>query len=323
MQIDFIAGKKVLITGATAGIGKEAAIRLAEMGAQVMILARNMQKGITSQREIQMKSGKGRVELYHADLSSLKSVKEFTEQFKKRHSSIDVLINNAGMMTTGQKNSEDGFELTFAVNQLAPYYLTRELIPLLQASDTGRIVNVASDAHYKAKIDEIEALTDPPEFKGFQVYCNSKLCNVATSVEMQRRYPDLVINALHPGVVATDIVRSYPAPVKLAWSLVTMSPRKSAKFVIRLAATPDLSGGNYYSKAKKKEPSAQARDPQFAQDLLDHCENWIQSATNAEAADVASGSGDAEISDAGSGQKPVKKKASRKKSASAGRSGRK
>lgn len=273
LQKEHIDGKLCLITGATSGIGKSAAIQLLELGAQVVITARDIARGQAAQREIQMKSGRSRVELYELDLNSRESINKFVLDFKKRHKGLDLLINNAGVFHPERKESADGVEATFAVNHLGPYLLTESLLDLLKKNAPSRIVNVSSALHYRAKTDFLQggaALDRKEDYGGFQAYCDSKLCNVIYTMDLLRRLEgsNVSVYAFHPGVVNTGLVREYPGIVKTLWALMSKSPQKAATPLVELGSLPNPGpSGTYFHGRKRKTPLAVASDPAAAEKL--------------------------------------------------------
>ncbi|MCB1170447.1 MAG: SDR family oxidoreductase [Leptospiraceae bacterium] len=273
LQKEHIEGRLCLVTGATSGIGKAAAIALLELGAQVVITARDIARGQAAQREIQMKSGRSRVELYELDLASQASIKKFVKDFKKRHKGLDVLINNAGVFHPERAESIDGIEATFAVNHLGPFLLTESLLDVLKKNAPSRIINVASALHYRAKTDFLAggpALERKENYSGIQAYNDSKLCNVIYTMDLLRKLQsqNISVYAFHPGVVDTGLVREYPGFVKFAWSMFSKSPKKAALPLVELASLPDPGpSGTYFHGKKRKNPLPAANDPASAEAL--------------------------------------------------------
>ena len=275
--------KVVLITGGNTGIGKETAIGLAQMGAEVIIACRNMDKATQAVSEIQKASSNQNISALQLDLASLDSVRAFTDAFKAKHDKIDILVNNAGVLAAGFDTTKDGFEKQIGVNHLGHFLLTLELLDCLKKSEEARVVVVASDAHYGGNI-KFETFQAPPaKFKLMEVYGQSKLANILFSKELSRRYPFIASNSLHPGVVRTKIANKASSWVlSIIWTLmgpIMRSPKKGAQTSIFLASAPDLKGvsGNYYDENQKlKKPSSQALDDTLAQALWEKSLEWTQ-----------------------------------------------
>jgi NAD(P)-dependent dehydrogenase (short-subunit alcohol dehydrogenase family) len=263
-------GKICLVTGANAGIGKVAARRLAEMGATVVMVCRNREKGEAARKEIQAKSGNANVELMIADLSSQAEIRRLADEFKAKHNRLDVLLNNAGVYLPKRSLTVDGLETTFAVNHLAYFLLTHLLLPVLKASAPARIVNVSSEAHKYGKV-EFDNLQGEREYKGIPAYSNSKLENVLFTRELARRLADtgVTANSLHPGAVATGIFRNTPKPIEWLIKLLTLSPEKGAETSVYLATSREVEGitGKYFEKKLETYPSRPAQDDELARRL--------------------------------------------------------
>src|SRR5438876_3337537 len=206
-----VAGKRVLITGATRGIGLAAAIELARRGAQLTLVARSEARAADAVGQIQAAAGGATVEVLTADLASQASVRQLAVDAQARYPRIQVLINNAGAIYASRQLSSDGIELTWAVNQLAPFLLTTALLPRLTASTPARIVTTSSDAHRSAQIpfDDLNAQRTWGGF-GFPRYGQTKLANILFTFELARRLAGtgVTANCFHPGFVATGFNRN-------------------------------------------------------------------------------------------------------------------
>ncbi|TKD09955.1 SDR family oxidoreductase [Polyangium fumosum] len=199
----------VLVTGATDGIGRQTALELLRRGARVLVHGRTTAKTNAVCEALARESHSNDLVPVAADLSSMSSVRALAAEVAGRVERLDVLLNNAGVFMHERKLTEDGFEMTFAVNHLAPFLLTHLLLPKLRASDGGRIVTVSSIAHNRGQI-EFGDLTSERYFHGYTAYATSKLANVLFAYEMGRRLAGTRItsNALHPGVIGTKLLRS-------------------------------------------------------------------------------------------------------------------
>jgi NAD(P)-dependent dehydrogenase (short-subunit alcohol dehydrogenase family) len=250
-------GKICLVTGATSGIGKATAMGLAQRGATVVMVGRDREKSEAVQKEIKTKSGNEAVDLLLADLSSQASVQQLTENFLQRYAKLHVLINNAGMSSLRRRETVDGLEVTFAVNQLAPFLLTNVLLNVIKASAPARIINVSSDAHEAGYInmDDLQS-----EKRYLRAYGQSKLALVLFTYELARRLQGtgLTANCLHPGFVATNFGQNGTGPlgrgVMNVISRFGMSPEEGAKTSIFLATSPEVEvvTGKYFVKSLPK-----------------------------------------------------------------------
>jgi NAD(P)-dependent dehydrogenase (short-subunit alcohol dehydrogenase family) len=264
-------GKTVLITGANRGIGRETARALGQMGAHVVVGARDRVRGQAAVDELV--EGGGSAELLEIDTSSLASVRAAARRFAAGHAKLDVLVNNAGIATRNRQLSPDGHELTWATNFLGPFLLTRELLPTLKRAPHPRVVNVSSAAHFGAQIpwDDVEL---EHGFRPFKAYAQTKLAQVLFTRELARREPAIAATAVHPGAIATDIWRAAPLWARLFLKLVLPSARKGARPVVRLAAAPELAGvtGRYFDRMREVEPAPAARSEADAQRLWEIAE---------------------------------------------------
>jgi NAD(P)-dependent dehydrogenase (short-subunit alcohol dehydrogenase family) len=258
-------GKVALVTGATNGIGRVCAEALAREGADVTIVARNEARGRATLAEIVEATGNERVDLIVADLSEVAQVRRAAAEFRSRHDRLHVLVNNAGAIQDQRIVTAEGFELTFALNHLAYFVLTNELLDVLKASAPARVVSVSSDAHRTAAIDW-DDLQKERGFNGFLQYGNSKLMNLWFAFELAKRLEGTGVtsNAVHPGVVASNFGQNTGF---MGWVYKLGSPfmrgnEKGAVGMIHLATSPELEGvtGTYWMDRSKRTPSTAALD---------------------------------------------------------------
>ncbi|MPY65773.1 SDR family oxidoreductase [Deinococcus sp. SDU3-2] len=267
-----LSEKTMLVTGATGGIGKETARELARMGARVLIVGRNPQKTADAAREV------GAAGHLVADLSEMKQVRRAAAEFREREGRLDVLVNNAGAFYAERQETREGVEMTWALNHLAAFLLTRELLPLLRGSRHARVVTVSSAAHAQGRIR-----WDDPEFRrgyrGWAAYSQSKLANVLFARELARREPGLLSNSLHPGLVRSGFAHNNGGLIDRAWGLVDrfgITPEEGAQTSIRLAADPSLLvSGRYFSQEKVAKEAPQARDDEAAARLWALSEEYV------------------------------------------------
>jgi len=280
-------GKVCLITGATNGIGLVAARELARQGAHVVLAGRNAGKCTTVVEHIRTETGNPAVEALVADLSSQRQVRELARQFRERHQRLDVLINNAGGIWFQRQQTEDGLEMTFAVNHVAYFLLTHLLLDSLRSSAPARIVNVASAAHGRATLDFAD-LQAEHNYSGWAQYCRSKLMNLLFTYELARRLEGsgLTVNALHPGWVATGFGSNKGwkgTLLQYAARCLAIGPEKGARTIIYLASVPEVSGvtGRYFVREKEVPSSAASHDEAAAKRLWDVSEQLTGVLSNA------------------------------------------
>jgi len=276
--------KTIVITGGNDGIGYHTALALAKMGATIYILGRHEAKTREAVARLKTESGQSAIDYFIADLASQKSVRQAAELMLRQLSVIDVLINNAGGVFPKFMLSEDGLEMTIATNHFGPFLLTNLLLPLIEKSSEGRIVNVSSDSHYPGKID-IESFTKEKGYFVMKAYEQSKLANVLFSAELAERLQpkNITVNSLHPGVVKTDIgKKGNPSYFGWVWrlflSFAGISREDGAKTSVYLASSDEVKGitGKYFDVCKIKEESALAKDKQLAKQLWNETERLIK-----------------------------------------------
>jgi NAD(P)-dependent dehydrogenase (short-subunit alcohol dehydrogenase family) len=235
-------GKVCLVTGATSGLGLVTAEGLARLGATVYMLARSEGKGRWVREGIVRRTGNEKVHLEYADLSSLKSVREFVAKFLARERRLDVLINNAGVLLSQRELSVDGYELSFATNLLGPFLLTRLLIPLLEAGAPSRIINVSSGGMYAQKLDVEDLQFERKPFNGVTAYAQAKRAQVILTELWAEKLASsgITVNAMHPGWADTPGVRtSIPRFHRLAKGGLR-TPEQGADTIIWLAVAESV-----------------------------------------------------------------------------------
>ena len=265
-----------LITGATSGIGKETALALAKMGSTIIVNGKNEKRGEETITEIKKISGNENVELMIANLSSLNEVRKFADRLKGKYDKLDILINNAAVFCTSRNLSLDGIEMQFAVNHLSNFLLTNLLLETLKKSNSARIINVSSNAHYQGRIN-FDDINFEKRYFGWTVYCQSKLANVLFTYELADRLDpkQVTVNALHPGTVRTNIVGKYASFIyRLGWNLqkpLMLPVEEGAKTSIYLASSEEVKGitGLYFVKCKSQKSSEMSYDKMLARKLWD------------------------------------------------------
>jgi retinol dehydrogenase 12 len=272
-----LAGRTFIVTGANSGIGRITAMALAGRGAQVFLGCRSIDKGESVAAPL--RAGGAKVEVLALDLADLASVRGTAAAFLARDLPLHGLINNAGLAGT-RALTRDGFELTFGVNHLGHFLLTRLLEARLRASAPARVVNVASEAHRSAKGIDFTVLRERARSPGaLREYSVSKLANVLFTRELARRWAGSGVTAyaLHPGVVATGIWRRVPGPLRWLITRFMISPEEGARTTIFCATAPELAGvsGRYYERQHESTPSAVAQDDALAARLWDESEKLV------------------------------------------------
>src|SRR5918992_59802 len=268
-------GEKIcLITGATSGIGKATAMGLANMGASVVMVGRDQGKGEAVMAEIKQKSNNASVDLMLADLSSQEEIRRLADELKEAYPRLDVLINNAGLFRSTRITTADGLEMTFAVNHLACFLLTKLLLDVLKASSPSRIVNVSSGDHSNGTID-FDDLQGEKGYKGPKAYSQSKLANVLFTYELARRLEGtgITANCLHPGAgvrtnFGSGVTGVFGFMVRALRPLMK-SPEKGAETSIYLASSPEVEGvsGRYFVKKAEASSSDVSYDERIARRL--------------------------------------------------------
>lgn len=269
----------MLVTGATSGIGLEASVEIARMGAHVVMVGRDPGKTQAAVAEVQRRSGASPIESLLCDFSSQASIRRLADDIRARYQQLHVLVNNAGTVFAQRTLTGDGIEATFAVNHLGYFLLTHLLVDVIKASAPARIVNVASVGHYRGTID----FDDLGFERGYQImraYSRSKLGNVmfTHTLAKQLEGTGVTVNALHPGAVATNIWSGAPGWAKpilaVAKSLFMISPAQGGQTIVYLAASPEVEGktGLYFEKNRPRTPAPLALDEAVARRL------WSESA---------------------------------------------
>ncbi|XP_076826512.1 retinol dehydrogenase 13-like isoform X2 [Brachyhypopomus gauderio] len=275
-----IPGKTVVITGANTGIGKETARELAKRGGRIIMGCRDMEKCEAAACEIRGSTLNPHVYARHIDLASVQSIRRFAEEIN-REKRVDVLINNAAVMRCPAGKTQDGFDMQFGVNYLGHFLLTNLLLDKLKDSAPSRVINLSSLVHIVGEIDFEDLNWDKKKFNTKKAYCQSKLAIVLFTRELARRLEGsgVTVNALHPGVVATDLGRhtgmhqsqfssTVLSPI---FYLLVKSPVLGAQPSVYLAVAEELEGvtGRYYDVMTEKEPAPQALDQEAAVRLWD------------------------------------------------------
>jgi len=286
-------GKVCLVTGANSGIGKETAVALAAMGADVVMTSRDRAKGEAALADARARSASERIELMLADFASMRSIREFAAEFIAGHPRLHVLVNNAGAFNMRRGVTADGFETTFGVNHLGYFLVTDLLLDTLKASTPARIVSVSSDAHVGARINFDDLQSE--RYNGMRAYGQSKLANVLFTYELARRLEGtgVTANALHPGVVITGFGRNNAGPFGFLFTAFQtlgrpflLTAAQGAETSIHLASSPEVEGvtGRYFVRKRATASSPASRDDETARRLWEISEELTKAGVPATAA---------------------------------------
>lgn len=278
-------GKTCIVTGATSGIGKATARGLAEMGATVVMAVRNPERSEAVRREIREQTGNQEIEFFLVDLASQASIRRFAADFKKEFPRLDVVVNNAGVYRTQRQVTEDGLEMTFAVNYLARFLLVNLLEDILRKSAPARVVNVAGAYHARGEID-FDNLQLETGYSGARANSNAKLADVLFTYELARQMKGtgVTANCLHPGAVRSRIIAKDPDVPRsslILYSLVRpfmKSPERGADTVLYLATSPEVEGvtGGYFVGRKARRSSSTSYDTALAKQLWDVSQELVR-----------------------------------------------
>lgn len=275
-------GRTCLITGATDGIGKEAAIEMAKNGYNLILIGRSKEKGEKVTKEITEIAESIDIEYFVADLMLMKEVSRVADEVSKKYKKIDVLINNVGAYFAFRDVTEEGFERTFALNHLGYFLMTKKLLPLVEKSDYKRIVNVSSSAHYGIDF-EFDNMNGEKKYSGFDTYKKSKLANVMFTYELAKRIEKtgITANCLHPGFVATKFGNNnnilWRSVISFAKLLMAISVKDGAKTTVHLACSDEVAdtNGRFFADCKVKQGSSKAKNDEDNKKLWELSEEFI------------------------------------------------
>jgi NAD(P)-dependent dehydrogenase (short-subunit alcohol dehydrogenase family) len=274
-----LSGKSVLVTGANSGIGLEACVQLARMGADLTMVARDRSKGEAAVRAVEARARRSRGDaprvrtpaLLLCDMASQSEIRALADEYRRTHARLDILINNAGSVSPSRELTADGIEKTFAVNHLGYFLLTTLLLDLIVKSAPSRIVNTSSIGHYRGTIDFDDLDFDKEPYNIMKAYGRSKLANVLFTRELAKRLAGsgVTVNALHPGAVATNIwshAMWWARPLLAVAKLFMVTPEQGGERLVYLAASPEVEGktGGYYDNNRLTTPSPLAQDDAVA-----------------------------------------------------------
>jgi NAD(P)-dependent dehydrogenase (short-subunit alcohol dehydrogenase family) len=277
-----LTGQTVLVTGSTAGIGRETALALGRLGARVFVHGRDRRSGEAVVSEL---GGLGvEARFFPADFADLDAVRRLADEVARSTDELDVLVNNAGGYFRKPRTTDIGVEYTMAVNHVAPYVLTNLLLPTIRAAPAGRVVTVSSEAHRNGRMD-FEAIERVDRYSSWGAYARSKLANVLFSYELARRVDDVSSNCLHPGVIpGSGFMRDLPGPVRAFGSLVAAIPFAPVSSVVEgaetsvyLAASPDVADvtGAYFEDCRERRSAPDSYDESLQRRLWEYTADLV------------------------------------------------
>jgi NAD(P)-dependent dehydrogenase (short-subunit alcohol dehydrogenase family) len=282
--VDNSQDKVCVITGATSGIGRASAFKLAGTGATLILLGRNLAKGKIVSNQLIKNTGNNKITFYKADLSLMNEIKVVSEKIKSDYEKIDILLNNAGARFLNHILTIEGIEQTLALNHLGYFYLTKCLLEKLRISKSARIINVSSAAHRNSS-EIINNITQPTIFNGKVQYANSKLANILFTYELADRLKDttVTVNAVDPGGVATNFARNnglihffkHRIFYLIRGKLIT--PAKAADSILYLATSPEVEriNGKYFYDKNEIKSSSLSYNLVFSKELWEKSEELI------------------------------------------------
>ena len=277
-----LAGRTIVMTGATSGIGLAAAVEFAARGARLVLVARNPARAEDAVASVCGRRSDAAVEIVRGDLASLHQVRTAATEVLARCPQIDVLVNNAGVVKLRREVTVDGYEATFAVNHLAYFLFTKLLLDRLRATPGARIVSTASEAHRFGGPLDLDDLMSERRYWAFGVYGRSKLANILWTRELARHLAGsgVTANCFHPGGVATRLGQSDTGWTRVIGRLTRLflrTPEEGAATGVWLASSPDLNGvsGRYFADEREKQPAKFARDDAAAKRLWDVSEELV------------------------------------------------
>jgi NAD(P)-dependent dehydrogenase (short-subunit alcohol dehydrogenase family) len=274
-----MAGKVAIVTGATAGIGKEIARGLARLGTTVVIGARNAERGKAAAEGIAKETGNANVSVLDVDVASGASIRAFVAGLEAKFDRLDVLVNNAGAWFTDRRLSPEGYEMTFATNVLGPHLLSRLLLPRLQSSGSSRVVNIVSD--FASDYDADDLMYEKRKYDGFKAYGQSKQALRMLTWGLAKRLEGsaVTVNAAAPGFVRTEFNRNargfMATMINISSRLFAVSSEKGADTPIWVASAPELTGSNGKLYVARKEKDGKFREPAPIADLERRCDEYV------------------------------------------------
>ena len=274
-----MTNKTIIVTGATDGIGLEAATKIASLGNRVGLIGRNPEKGAKAIERITKLTGNNKLDFFQADLSSISEINKLSEEIKNKYSELNVLLNNAGGASKDKIITSEGLEKTFATNQMNYFTLTTNLMDMLSASEGSRVVNVASNAHIGADID-FDNINGEKGYSFWKAYCVSKLMNIMFTYRLAEIQDKVTVNALHPGFVDTNIGGNEGSVikkiVKFGSKLFARTVENGADSSIYLSTSDEVSNvsGKYFFKCRQIKSSKVSYDKKQWDQVWNLCQSY-------------------------------------------------
>ncbi|MBT3728284.1 MAG: SDR family oxidoreductase [Candidatus Marinimicrobia bacterium] len=271
--------KTIIVTGATDGIGLEAATKIASLGNRVGLVGRNPEKGAKAIERITSLTGNDKLDFFQADLSSVSEINKLSEEIKNKYSKLNVLLNNAGGASKNKIITSEGLEKTFATNQMNYFTLTTNLMDMLSASEGSRVVNVASNAHIGADID-FHNINGEKGYSFWKAYCISKLMNIMFTYRLAEIQNKVIVNALHPGFVDTNIGGNEGSAikkiVKFGSKLFARTVENGADSSIYLSTSDEVNNisGKYFFKCRQIKSSKVSYDKKQWDQVWNLCQSY-------------------------------------------------
>lgn len=271
--------KVYMVTGVTSGIGRALALELAKTGETVIMVARDAERGGKVEEEVSSAAQNPNIDLQLCDLSNLSSVRNLATVIQSRYDTIDVLINNAAVYKRNRETSIDGFEKMFATNHLGPFLLTNLILDRLLASNSARIINITAPSTVQLNFDDLQSEN---KFNSLNTFGRTKMANLLFTFELARRMGNtgVTVNALHPGLARSSLMKESFAPIRFLTWLLSSSPKRVAQEIVRVATAPEFeeTSGKFLYRAKVIEAPADAYDREAQQRLWEISERLTDAA---------------------------------------------
>jgi NAD(P)-dependent dehydrogenase (short-subunit alcohol dehydrogenase family) len=254
--------KVYMVTGVTSGLGKAIALELAKTGETVILVARDPQRAAQVEKEISAATQNPNLDVQICDLSNLSSVRNLATIVNSRYNHLDLLINNAGVYKRTRQTTLDGYETMFVTNHLGPFLLTYLLMDRLLASGSARIINITAPSTTQLDFDDLQG---EKKFTSLNAFGATKTANLLFTFELARRLANtgITVNAIHPGLVKSGIMKEAFAPLRILTQLFSSPPTRAAQEVVRIATSPEFekTTGKFLHNGQEVEPSSYSLDP--------------------------------------------------------------